>query len=264
MAQTETVLVSLEAGVLTLTLNRPDKLNSFNEAMHLALRAGFQRAADDPAVRAVLLTGSGRGFCAGQDLGDRDPRKSGGAPDLGATLETFYNPTLRLIRALEKPVVCAVNGVAAGAGANVAFACDIVLAARSATFIQAFAKIGLVPDAGGSWSLARILGEPRAKALALLAEPLEAETAASWGLIWKAVDDAVLLDEAKAIATRLAAGPTRGLGLTKRAIQAAATNSLDAQLDLERDLQREAGRTADYAEGVAAFLEKRKPGFTGR
>jgi 2-(1,2-epoxy-1,2-dihydrophenyl)acetyl-CoA isomerase len=264
MAQTETVLVSLEAGVLTLTLNRPDKLNSFNEAMHLALRASFQRAADDPAVRAVLLTGSGRGFCAGQDLGDRDPRKSGGAPDLGATLETFYNPTLRLIRALEKPVVCAVNGVAAGAGANVAFACDIVLAARSAKFIQAFAKIGLVPDAGGSWSLARILGEPRAKALALLAEPLDAETAASWGLIWKAVDDAALLDEAKAIATRLAAGPTRGLGLTKRAIQAAATNSLDAQLDLERDLQREAGRTADYAEGVAAFLEKRQPGFTGR
>jgi 2-(1,2-epoxy-1,2-dihydrophenyl)acetyl-CoA isomerase len=260
----ETVLVSLEAGVLTLTLNRPDKLNSFNEEMHLALRAGFQRAADDPAVRAVLLTGSGRGFCAGQDLGDRDPRKGGGAPDLGATLETFYNPTLRLIRALEKPAVCAVNGVAAGAGANVAFACDIVLAARSAKFIQAFAKIGLVPDAGGSWSLARILGEPRAKALALLAEPLDAETAVSWGLIWKAVDDATLLDEAKAIAIRLAAGPTRGLGLTKRAIQAAATNSLDAQLDMERDLQREAGRTADYAEGVTAFLEKRKPGFTGR
>ena len=200
---------------------------------------------------------------AGQDLGDRDPRK-GDAPDLGVTLETFYNPTLRLIRALEKPVVCAVNGVAAGAGANIAFACDIVLAARSARFIQAFARIGLVPDAGGSWSLARILGEPRAKALAMLAEPLDAETAASWGLIWKAVDDAALLDEAKAIAARLAAGPTRGLGLTKRAIQAAATNSLDAQLDLERDLQRLAGQTADYAEGVTAFLEKRKAEFTGR
>jgi 2-(1,2-epoxy-1,2-dihydrophenyl)acetyl-CoA isomerase len=260
----ETVLVSLEAGVLTLTLNRPDKLNSFNEEMHRALRAGFDRAAGEPEVRAILLTGSGRGFSAGQDLGDRDPRKGGGAPDLGATLETFYNPTLRLIRALEKPVVCAVNGVAAGAGANIAFACDIVLAARSARFIQAFSKIGLVPDAGGSWSLARILGEPRAKALALLAEPLDAETAASWGLIWKAVDDDSLMDEARAIATRLAAGPTRGLGLTKRAMQAAATNSLDAQLDLERDLQREAGRTADYAEGVTAFLEKRKPKFAGR
>lgn len=263
-ALSEAVCTSLDAGVLTLTLNRPDKLNAFNAAMHLALRAGLERAASDTAVRAVLLTGAGRGFCAGQDLGDRDPRRGGPAPDLGATLETFYNPTLRLIRALEKPVVCAVNGVAAGAGANIALACDIVLAARSAKFIQAFAKIGLVPDAGGSWSLARILGEPRAKALALLAEPLPADTAADWGLIWKAVDDDALLPEAAAIARRLAAGPTRGLGLTKRAIQAAAGNSLDAQLDLERDLQREAGRTADYAEGVTAFLEKRAAEFTGR
>ncbi|WP_290739840.1 2-(1,2-epoxy-1,2-dihydrophenyl)acetyl-CoA isomerase PaaG [Amaricoccus sp.] len=260
----ETVLVSLDAGVLSLTLNRPDKLNSFNEEMHRSLRAGMERAASDPEVRAILLTGAGRGFSAGQDLGDRDPRKGGGAPDLGATIETFYNPTLRLIRSIEKPVVCAVNGVAAGAGANIAFACDIVLAAKSAKFLQAFAKIGLVPDAGGSWSLARILGEPRAKALALLAEPLPAETAADWGLIWKAVDDAALLIEAESIAKRLAAGPTRGLGLTKRAIQAAATNSLDAQLDLERDLQREAGRTADYAEGVIAFLDKRQPEFSGR
>jgi 2-(1,2-epoxy-1,2-dihydrophenyl)acetyl-CoA isomerase len=263
MTRSETVRVDFEAGVLTLTLNRPDKLNAFNEEMHRAIRTGFERAADDTAVRAVLLTGAGRGFSAGQDLGDRDPRKSG-VPDLGATLDSFYNPTLRLIRALEKPVVCAVNGVAAGAGANIALACDIVLAARSAKFIQAFSKIGLVPDAGGSWSLARILGEPRAKALALLAEPLDAETAAAWGLIWKAVDDAALSEEARAIAARLAAGPTRGLGLTKRAIQAAAGNGLDAQLDLERDLQREAGRTADYAEGVIAFLEKRKPEFSGR
>lgn len=267
MADTDTrsdsVLVSLDAGVLRLTLNRPEKLNSFNEAMHRALRAGFERATSDAGVRAVLLTGAGRGFSAGQDLGDRDPRKGGAAPDLGHTLETFYNPTLRLIRALEKPVVCAVNGVAAGAGANIALACDIVFAARSAKFIQAFAKIGLVPDAGGSWSLARILGEPRAKALALLAEPLTAEQAAGWGLIWKAVDDADLLAEAGAAAARLAAGPTRGLGLTKRAIQAAATNSLDAQLDLERDLQREAGRTRDYAEGVTAFLEKRPAEFRG-
>lgn len=262
MSGSETVLVDFQEHVLRLTLNRPDKLNAFNDEMHLALRAGFQRAHDDIEVRAVLLTGAGRGFCAGQDLGDRDPRK--GATDLGITLETFYNPTLRLIRGLEKPVVCAVNGVAAGAGANMAFACDIVLAARSARFVEAFAKIGLAPDAGGSWSLARILGEPRAKALALTAEPLDAETAAQWGLIWKAVEDSALADESLRLASRLAAGPTRGLGLTKRAIQAAAENSFDRQLDLERDLQREAGFTADYAEGVAAFLEKRKPEFRGR
>ncbi|MFN3274029.1 MAG: 2-(1,2-epoxy-1,2-dihydrophenyl)acetyl-CoA isomerase PaaG [Paracoccus sp. (in: a-proteobacteria)] len=260
---TDTVLADLGDGVLTLVLNRPDRLNSFNEAMHMALRAGIQRAHDDAQVRAVLLTGAGRGFSAGQDLGDRDPRKGGPAPDLGQTLETFYNPTLRLIRSLEKPVVCAVNGVAAGAGANIALACDIVLAAQSARFIQAFAKIGLVPDAGGSWSLTRILGEPRAKALALTAAPLSAQQAADWGLIWKAVDDAALMDEASALARSLAAGPTRGLGLTKRLMQAAATNSLDEQLDLERDAQREAGRSRDYAEGVTAFLEKRPAAFRG-
>jgi len=264
MNRSETVLVDLKEHVLRLILNRSDKLNAFNDEMHLALRAAIERAHEDNEVRAVLLTGAGRGFCAGQDLGDRDPRKSTEPTDLGWTIETFYNPTLRLIRDLEKPVVCAVNGVAAGAGANIAFACDIVLAARSARFVQAFAKIGLVPDAGGSWSLARILGEPRAKALALTAEPLDAETAAQWGLIWKAVDDAALADEALQLARRLAAGPTKGLGLTKRAIQAAAQNSFDRQLDLERDLQREAGFSSDYAEGVAAFLEKRKPEFKGR
>lgn len=264
MHQSDTVLVTMDHGVLRLTLNRPDKLNSFNEEMHIALRAALQRAHDDAGVRAVLLTGAGRGFSAGQDLGDRDPRKGGPAPDLGHTLETFYNPTLRLIRSLEKPVICAVNGVAAGAGANIAFACDIVLAARSAKFIQAFAKIGLIPDAGGSWSLARILGEPRAKALAMTAEPLMAERAAEWGLIWKAVDDEQLIGEAEMLARSLAEGATRGLGLTKHLIQSAATNSLDEQLDMERDCQREAGRTADYAEGVTAFLEKRKPEFSGK
>lgn len=260
----QTVLSAQADGVLTITLNRPDKLNSFNEEMHRAFRAALQRAHDDAAVRAVLLTGSGRGFCAGQDLGDRDPRKGGPAPDLGHTLETFYNPSLRLIRALEKPVICAVNGVAAGAGANIALACDIVLAARSAKFIQAFAKVGLVPDAGGTWSLTHILGEPRAKALAMTAEPLSAERAADWGLIWKAVEDEALLDEAGAMARNLAAGATLGLGMTKRLIQAAAANTLDQQLDMERDCQRIAGRSADYAEGVSAFLDKRKPEFKGK
>jgi len=264
MTDCATVISAFSGGVLTLTLNRPDKLNSFNENMHLALRDGICRAHDDAEVRAVLITGAGRGFSAGQDLGDRDPRKGGPTPDLGSTLETFYNPTIQLIRSLEKPVICAVNGVAAGAGANIAFACDIVLAARSAKFIQAFSKIGLIPDAGGSWSLARILGEPRAKALAMTAEPLMAEKAAEWGLIWKVVDDEALMTEANSLASSLAAGPTLGLGLTKKIIQAAATNSLDEHLDLERDYQRQAGRSADYAEGVTAFLEKRKAEFKGR
>ncbi|CUH81235.1 2-(1,2-epoxy-1,2-dihydrophenyl)acetyl-CoA isomerase PaaG [Tropicibacter naphthalenivorans] len=262
MTQTDPVLSSLKDGVLTVTLNRPDKLNSFNEDMHLALRAQIQRAHDDPDVRAVLITGAGRGFCAGQDLGDRDPR-SGETPDLGKTLETFYNPTLRLMRSLNKPIICAVNGVAAGAGANIALACDIVLAAKSAKFIQAFAKIGLIPDAGGSWSLPRLIGEARAKALALTAEPLTAETAADWGLIWQALDDAELMPQAQALAAQLAQGPTLGLGLTKQLIQEAATNDLDTQLDRECALQRQAGRSDDYAEGVTAFLEKRAPRFTG-
>lgn len=261
MTQQDTVLSRLADGVLTLTLNRPDRLNAFNEAMHRSLRTGIERARDDTGVRAVLLTGAGRGFCAGQDLGDRDPRKAREPPDLGHTLETFVNPTLRLIRALEKPVIAAVNGVAAGAGANLALACDIVLAARSARFIQSFARVGLIPDAGGSWSLPRLLGEARAKALALTAEPLEAGRAADWGLIWKAVEDSDLMAEASRLARQLAAGPTLGLGLTKRAIHAAATQGFSEQLDLERDLQRLAGQSEDYAEGVTAFLAKRPPEF---
>ena len=260
----QTVSIEHGEGFVVLSLNRPDKLNAFNDEMHRALRAALEAAAADPDCRAVLLTGSGRAFCAGQDLGQRDPSKADEPYDLGVTLETFYNPLVRLIRAMEKPIVCAVNGVAAGAGANVALACDIVLAAKSARFIQAFCKIGLVPDSGGTWSLTRLVGEARAKALTLTGMPLSAEQAADWGMIWKAVDDEALMDEARALIAGFAKGPTVGLGLTKQAIQAAGTNSLDQQLDLERDLQREAGRTPDYAEGVAAFLGKRPPNFTGR
>ena len=259
---TETILVNRTGDLVEITLNRPDRLNSFNDDMHLALFAAIEQARDTGA-RAILLTGAGRGFCAGQDLGDRDPAKMDGPPDLSLTLTKFYNPLIRLIRSLDIPVVCAVNGVAAGAGANVALACDIVLAAEGAKFIQSFAKVGLVPDAGGSWSLTRLLGEARAKALALTTEPLLATTAAEWGLIWKAVPNDILMEEARALATQLAEGPTVGLGMTKQAIQAAATNSLDAQLDHEAASQKTCGQTPDYAEGVSAFLEKRAPKFTG-
>lgn len=259
---TETVLSTLSDGVLTLVLNRPDKLNAFTEEMHLALRAGIQRAHDEVGIRAVLLTGAGRGFSGGQDLGDRKPGPNG-TPDLGYTIGTFYNPTVRLIRSLPKPVVCAVNGVSAGAGASIAMACDIVLAAASARFVQSFSKLGLGPDAGSSWHLVRRLGEARAMALALTGEPLSAQQAADWGLIWKALPDADLMTEARSLAASLAAGPTLGLGLTKQLIQCAAEGTFDAQLDRERDSQQVAGRSADYAEGVAAFLEKRKPAFRG-
>ncbi|WP_048645225.1 2-(1,2-epoxy-1,2-dihydrophenyl)acetyl-CoA isomerase PaaG [Nitratireductor soli] len=263
-ADNETILHERCEGWHRITLNRPEKLNSFNEAQHRALRAAFNEAAADETCRAVLLTGAGRGFCAGQDLGDRDPAMLGDSPDLGLTIETFYNPLVRQIRGLNMPVICAVNGVAAGAGANIALACDIVLAARSAKFIQAFAKIGLVPDSGGTWFLARLLGEARAKALTLTGEALSAEKAAEWGLIWRVVEDEALMAEAEALAARFAAGPTLAYGLTKQAVQAASSNTLDQSLDLERNLQREAGRSDDYREGVSAFLEKRQAVFTGR
>jgi 2-(1,2-epoxy-1,2-dihydrophenyl)acetyl-CoA isomerase len=258
------VLVSMKAGVLTLTLNRPEKLNAFNPEMHQALRAGLERAADEDEVRAVLLTGAGRGFCAGQDLSERDV-SAGAAPiDLSVSLGSHYNPLVRRLRALPKPIVCAVNGVAAGAGANIALACAMVLAARSARFVQAFSRIGLVPDSGGTYFLPRLVGTARAMALAMLGESLSAPEAEQWGLIWKAVEDDRLAAEAGALAGRLARGPTKGYGLLKKALYASSGNSLDAQLDLERDLQREAGLSDDYREGVSAFKEKREPRFSGK
>ncbi|MCR9218635.1 MAG: 2-(1,2-epoxy-1,2-dihydrophenyl)acetyl-CoA isomerase PaaG [Alphaproteobacteria bacterium] len=267
MTAYDTILYAVEGGIARLTLNRPDKLNSFTVQMHEEVRDALDRTAADESARCLLLTGAGRGFCAGQDLSDRavDPNDpDAAAPDLGESLEQRYNPLVRRIAGLDKPAVCAVNGVAAGAGANLALACDIVIAARSASFIQAFCKIGLIPDSGGTWSLPRRVGLARAKGLALLGDKLPAEQAEAWGLIWKAVADEALADEAGRIAAQLAAGPTKGLGLIKQALNQSFDNDLDAQLDLERDLQREAGRTEDYREGVRAFMEKRAPRFVGR
>jgi 2-(1,2-epoxy-1,2-dihydrophenyl)acetyl-CoA isomerase len=263
MVENDLVLTARREGYRIITLNRPDRLNAFNESMHAALMAALNDAEADEACRALILTGSGRGFCAGQDLSDR-VFSPGQVPDLSSTLEHLYNPLVRKLRALRMPVVCAVNGVAAGAGANIALACDIVLAARSAKFIQAFAKLGLVPDSGGTWFLPRLVGPARARALALLAEPVPAAQAEAWGMIWKAVDDASLMDEARNLAAHFATQPTIGLGLIKQALDASQTNGLDQQLDLERDLQGRAGRTPDYLEGVSAFFDKRQPKFTGR
>jgi 2-(1,2-epoxy-1,2-dihydrophenyl)acetyl-CoA isomerase len=251
-------------GYARVTLNRPQRLNAFNEDQHLQLRAALAECAADADCRAVIVTGAGRGFCAGQDLSDRDPTLDGPRPDLGLTLETYYNPLIRQMRSLAKPVVCAVNGVAAGAGANIAFACDLVLAAKSARFIQAFSKIGLIPDSGGTLTLPRLVGRARAYALAALAEPVTAETAESWGMIWKAVDDGALAGEAEALAVRLAAMPTGVLVRLREGLDLAETGTLSAQLDWERDAQAALGRSDDYQEGVAAFMEKRPARFAER
>jgi 2-(1,2-epoxy-1,2-dihydrophenyl)acetyl-CoA isomerase len=257
------VLIDKRDGYRVITLNRPDRLNAFNDAMHAALRAALDEAERDESCRALLLTGAGRAFCSGQDLADR-LAKPGETVLAGAALDNYYNPLVLRLHGMRFPVVAAVNGAAAGAGCNVALACDIVLAARSASFTQSFARIGLIPDSGGTWLLPRLVGEARARALALLAEPLPAEKAEQWGLVWKCVDDAALAGEARKLCEHFAAAPTQGLALIKRALDASAGNSFDAQLDLERDLQREANMTPDYAEGVRAFMEKRKPNFSGR
>ncbi len=254
----------IEDGVAVLMLNRPEKLNSFTSVMLEEISAALKQAADNAEVRAVLLSGNGRAFGAGQDLSERDVKPGDPPPDLGESLDKRYNPIVRQLRGMEKPIVCAVNGVAAGAAANMALACDLVLAARSARFIQPFCRLGLVPDAGGTWSLPRLVGRARAMGMAMLGGDVSAEQAEQWGLIWKCVDDDRLMDEALGLAQTLATQPTLGLGLIKRAINESHGNSLDQQLDLERDLQRLACKTEDYAEGVNAFLGKRKPAFKGR
>lgn len=260
----QTILHERRNGVARITLNRPERLNSFTAVMHGELARVLREAAEDREVRAVLLTGAGRGFCAGQDLGDRAVAPGGEKVDLGDSVERFYAPLIRRITEMEKPVVCAVNGVAAGAGANIALACDIVLAARSAKFIQSFANIGLIPDSGGTWVLPRLLGQARALGLALTGEPLPAEKAEAWGLIWRCVDDEALDAEATALAEKFASGPTRGLAETKRLIRQSWMNDLSTELAHERDAMRELGFSADYQEGVTAFTAKRPPVFTGR
>jgi 2-(1,2-epoxy-1,2-dihydrophenyl)acetyl-CoA isomerase len=242
----QSILFQIENGIAKLTLNRPDKLNSFTQAMHLEVRHALALTATDPSVRVLVLTGAGRGFCAGQDLGDRAVAPGAQGIDLGDSVEQYYAPLVLSLRALPMPVICAVNGVAAGAGANLALACDIVLAAKSASFIEAFCKLGLIPDTGGTWHL-----------------PLSAETAEQWGLIWKCVPDAGLLDEAMAMAEHFAVAPTKGLAFTKKALQASYSNTLPEQLKLEGEMMRELGYSHDYKEGVAAFIAKRPAHFRG-
>jgi 2-(1,2-epoxy-1,2-dihydrophenyl)acetyl-CoA isomerase len=260
----ETILFEITDRVAYLTLNRPQKLNAFTALMHAELREAMDQVRGATDTRALLLTGSGRGFCAGQDLSERVVSPGSARFDLGSSLEQNYNPLVIGLRELPLPVICAVNGVAAGAGCNLALACDIVLAARSASFIEVFSRIGLIPDAGGTYFLPRLVGSARAMGLSLLAEPVSAEQAVDCGLIWKCVDDAELMREARELARRLANGPTRAYALIKQALLVSTTNTLQQQLALEARLQREAGHSADFQEGVKAFLEKRPAQFSGR
>jgi len=263
----QTILFDLSDGVATLTLNRPDKLNSFTQAMHDDVRDALQRvgeAAADGSARVLVLTGAGRGFCAGQDLSDRAVEPGAQPVDLGDSVRRNYAPLVQALRALPLPVICAVNGVAAGAGANLALACDIVIAAHSASFIEAFCKLGLIPDTGGTYFLPRLIGNARAMGLALLGEKLGAQQAEAWGLIWKAVPDDALAVEVQALARHFASAPTKGLAYTKQALYASPHNDLAQQLALEGDMMSELGRSEDYREGVAAFMAKRAPQFKGR
>jgi len=259
-----TILFERSAGIARLTLNRPERLNSFTVQMHADVRDALEAVKADPACRVLILTGAGRGFCAGQDLADRAVSPGGDAPNLGESIERHYKPLVLALRALPMPVIAAVNGVAAGAGANLALACDIVIATRSASFIQSFCKVGLLPDSGGTWFLPRLIGTARAIGLAFLGEKLSAEQAADWGLIWKCVADVDFAAAVDELAQRLAVAPTGALARMKQALYSSGERGLAAQLDVERDGQRELGYTRDYAEGVAAFLEKRSPHFTGR
>jgi 2-(1,2-epoxy-1,2-dihydrophenyl)acetyl-CoA isomerase len=257
------ILTDFSEGVLSITLNRPDVLNSFDRAMAKSMQEALARAATDAEVRAVLITGAGRGFCAGQDLQEALPAGDGPIPDIGEIVRANYNPIIHAIRHLEKPVICAVNGVAAGAGANLAFACDLTIAAEEASFVESFSKLGLIPDTSGTFFVPRLVGPQRATGMFFLAEKIPATRAKEWGLIWDVVPLATLMETARALAVSLAGQATRGFGLTKRAMNASWTNDLDAQLDVEAQAMHEAGRTADYAEGVRAFLEKRKPVYRG-
>ena len=257
------ILLEISAGVARLTFNRPERLNSFNTQMHAEVRAALEEVRH-AAARVLVITGAGRAFSAGQDLNDRAVAPGGAPPDLAESIEKNYKPLVLALRALPMPVVAAVNGVAAGAGANIALACDLVIAARSATFVQAFCKLGLIPDSGGTWLLPRLVGTARALGLTLLGEKLPAEQAAAWGLIWRCVEDGELAAQVDALARQLAAAPTRGLARTKQAIEEGWGRTLQQQLDVERDFQGELGRSTDYAEGVAAFAAKRAPRFTGR
>jgi 2-(1,2-epoxy-1,2-dihydrophenyl)acetyl-CoA isomerase len=259
-----TILFECTAGIARLTLNRPERLNSFNTQMHEEVARALREVKENASCRVLILTGAGRGFCAGQDLGDRAVTARSAPADLGESIERYYKPLVLALRTLPMPVLGAVNGVAAGAGANLALACDLVIAARSASFIQSFSKVGLVPDSGGTWFLPRLVGQARAIGLAFLGDKLAADEAAHWGLIWRCVADEEFSGAVTQLAQRLACAPTRALARTKEAIYASGGRDLAAQLDIERDYQRELGRCADYAEGVAAFLEKRTPAFTGR